>query len=273
MSMLFKVFSPPIELKSYVHSIQIMEVDKNENSTQNKIVPYGYAGLLLHYKDPCLQTDRTNGKRLLPQVFITGLIDQPIIIEALGNIGTIAVNFYPLGLYHFLRSAVYEFTNLTVDGTELLGPEINKLLTSIMLTSSIYEKIDLVNRFLIKKLGNIDYRNSIKIEYAQNALIASKGIINIALLSKESGLSLSSLERQFRKQIGFSPKYYARILRFDYVFKLKQMQGYVNWQDIVFQGGYHDQAHFIKEFSKFAGEPPRSFFHHHLFSSRFYSGK
>jgi len=271
--MYFEVFNPPHVLRPYVHSIQVMEYRRNENTRKQKIVPYGFAGLLFHCKDSYIQTDAINGTKQLPRAFVSGLTDLPITIEALGDTGTIAVNLYPLGLYHFLKNPAIDFTNNTVDLAELLGNKTNDLLDALANTPDIQRKVSMVNRFLIDEFNVSSLKKNTKIEYVQNELIASGGNQNIVALAKEYGLSLSSLERNFRKQAGFTPKHYARIMRFNQVFRLLNNQESLSWQDIVFKCGYYDQAHLIKEFSKFSGETPKEYFSKGHLSTTLYSGK
>ncbi|HKK42772.1 MAG TPA: helix-turn-helix domain-containing protein [Bacteroidales bacterium] len=271
--MFYKVFSPPPFLKPFIHSIQVMEVSKSVNSGGHKIVPYGFAGLIMHYKDPCLQTDRVNGTRLLPRIFIAGLTDQPVIIEGLGNIGTIAVNFYPSGLYHFLKTPSHELINVSVDACHLLGPGTERLIDDIQSITDIINKVKRVNHFLVERFTYSVIRRNMQIEYAQKKIISSGGDVNITDLAASAGISLSSLERNFRKQTGFTPKYYAKIMRFNHVFRLLQSGKSTSWQDIVYECGYYDQAHLIREFSTFTGETPGEFFSNTHLSVSFYSGK
>ena len=62
-----------------------------------------------------------------------------------------------------------------------------------------------------------------------------------------------------KQNIGLSPKTYLSVLRFKKVVDRIQ-SGPLNWQDILFDCGYFDQAHFIKEFKEFSGFTPKEFF-------------
>jgi AraC-like DNA-binding protein len=52
-----------------------------------------------------------------------------------------------------------------------------------------------------------------------------------------------------------SPKYFARIRRFQRVFHAMEHAG-GGWVDAAAACGYYDQAHLIRDFRAFAGEPP-----------------
>lgn len=71
---------------------------------------------------------------------------------------------------------------------------------------------------------------------------------------KEIGLTERNLERKFKVEVGLSPKKYLQIVRVFEVFeKLKED---ADWQQMVVDHNYTDQAHLIKEFKKYANIAP-----------------
>jgi transcriptional regulator GlxA family with amidase domain len=67
-----------------------------------------------------------------------------------------------------------------------------------------------------------------------------------------------TLHRKMKQNIGLSPKTYLSVLRFKKVVDRIQ-SGPLNWQDILFDCGYFDQAHFSKDFKKYAGLSPEKY--------------
>ena len=73
------------------------------------------------------------------------------------------------------------------------------------------------------------------------------------------GISQRQLERTFKEYAGFSPKTFARILRFQsatnhYGTTKKTLT------EIALDCGYYDQSHFIHDFSQFSGYTPSEYF-------------
>ena len=65
-------------------------------------------------------------------------------------------------------------------------------------------------------------------------------------------------ERQFLNKVGVSPKYYARVRRIGYLCSLMALKKWNidDWHELIYQAGYYDQSHFIKEFTAFTGKSP-----------------
>ena len=63
-----------------------------------------------------------------------------------------------------------------------------------------------------------------------------------------------------RGPANINPKLYARITRFFNAVENKMMNPAKKWTDIVYEGGFFDQAHFIKEVKTFSSKTPEEFF-------------
>lgn len=106
------------------------------------------------------------------------------------------------------------------------------------------------------------HRN-ISIDYAIERILKMNGMITVASLCSELSVSERYIEQIFQKYIGLSPKFYTRIIRFNYIFQLVKDKA-TNWADVVYEAGYYDQSHFIRNFKAFTGEDPTTY----LFSEK-----
>jgi len=66
------------------------------------------------------------------------------------------------------------------------------------------------------------------------------------------------LENLFKKWVGLSPKLFARIIRFSYIFQLVQDNNQ-SWSSLAYEAAYYDQSHFIRNFKSFTGENPADY--------------
>ena len=67
------------------------------------------------------------------------------------------------------------------------------------------------------------------------------------------------LIHQFKKYCGLTPKVLHRIFRFNKLLKEINQKEEIVWSEIVYETGYTDQSHFIKEFQRFCGFSPTKY--------------
>src|SRR5262249_48708791 len=94
------------------------------------------------------------------------------------------------------------------------------------------------------------------VEHAVTELTASNGMLSVASLAHDFGLSTRHLERRFLESVGIAPKVYARMQRFQSVWPVIDPRA--PWAAAAFACGYYAQAHLIRDFREFSGEPPAS---------------
>lgn len=76
---------------------------------------------------------------------------------------------------------------------------------------------------------------------------------SIADLARHSGWSERRFSQIFREQVGFAPKTWQRLQRFQRATEQIQARPGVAWAEMAIQCGFYDQAHLANEFRAFAG--------------------
>jgi transcriptional regulator GlxA family with amidase domain len=77
-------------------------------------------------------------------------------------------------------------------------------------------------------------------------------------LSDRIGLSSRQLQRRFCSAVGYGPKIFHSILRFQRVLYLASREhNDITLADLALQAGYADQAHMSREVRRFSGTPPK----------------
>ena len=72
------------------------------------------------------------------------------------------------------------------------------------------------------------------------------------------GIGLRQWQRRFLRASGFTPKAFARIVRFQNAIRLYESgQG---CSDVALEAGYYDQSHLTNEFRALGGSSPEAFF-------------
>ncbi len=76
-----------------------------------------------------------------------------------------------------------------------------------------------------------------------------------AALADAVGWGMRTLQRRFQEQLGVSPRQHLRYLRFERARQLLAQRGQ-RAVEVAMAAGYSDQAHFVREFRRFAGITP-----------------
>jgi AraC-like DNA-binding protein len=92
---------------------------------------------------------------------------------------------------------------------------------------------------------------------AARAIAAAGGRVVVPELAASLGLSPRQLRRRFVREVGLSPKEFARArrVRRAFVEALREMKS--RWSQLSAEVGFADQAHLIREFREVFGVPPQ----------------
>ena len=91
------------------------------------------------------------------------------------------------------------------------------------------------------------------VEQIQN----TRGLVTVEAMAARAGLTPRHLERRFRQVVGISPKRLARITRFQRALRMfEALDSPQRGTHTAAASGYADQAHFIRDFTEFAGCAP-----------------
>jgi AraC-like DNA-binding protein len=192
-----------------------------------------------------------------PLSFLIGQQKYPLLFTSPGKTVTLGIRFYAYGAYPFLGFSLKEVANQTVDLETLFGKSILELAEKVnMLPPRIaFRELEL---FLISKLPAVQ-DHALQIKPVTALLFQQKGAMDISELAYYSNLSVRTLERKFEETVGFSPKAFARIVRFDHIKDELILHPSLGLTDLAYRYGYFDQAHFIQDFKQFTGKTPSAF--------------
>lgn len=256
----YKIYSPCPKLSGQVHYHWSLEGSlPDEGAGRERIFPDGCIELLFHYGDPFLKYDTAVLSHIQPKAFIHGQIKQFIEIAPTGNVGIFSTRFTPAGLQPFIGFDVSSFTGRTLTVAEIWGDEGTELENAMLECGTNKERVSLIEGFLYARLAGSTTNNP-DVAYCVAALLESGGAIAIEKLAYELEIGQRQLERKFIAAVGLSPKFLARIIRFQNTLQLIKSKEFKSFTNVAYDGGFYDQAHFIKDFREFTGLNPRQYF-------------
>ena len=224
------------------------------------VVPNGNIKLTLSYQNGVVAA--LNGRTFESKkhdITLTGLIDVPVILDVDEDIATetIGIEFSPHGAYRFFHFTLNDIQNQIYSLNDVLGNIGKRLIEQINNTTSLQQKIVLLEQFLLKQLSVHD-EDSI-FEYCVEKITASKGKIAVKELEKKTGYSSRWLNMKFNDKLGVSPKNLSSIIRFTQYYQAFISGNEKSFLKNDFYEFYYDQSHFIKDFKRFTGLPPTRF--------------
>ncbi|CAN5506675.1 response regulator transcription factor [soil metagenome] len=259
--MAYLKFHPAPALQQYVMFYYILEYEHIlEKSLILHSPPKGLGGMVINFSDPYYTTNKNGEWEKVSDHFIAGQFTENYTLQLQGKVGMVGVVFFPNAIPNLLNIPMSEFTDQRIDISLVLGENSNILTEQIISAETHEGRIEILEQYLLdifcKSNASIDI-----VDYALSMIMKNNGNISIEDLSDHLCISMRHFRRRFTEKIGLSPKFYARIKRFNHIMHLSETSP-ANWADLVFRGGYYDQAHFIHDFHSLSGKSPSEFFNY-----------
>ena len=232
--MRYREFAPNPDASRLVECYWVLE---GAAAGVQRVVPDGRAELILNLAQP-FEALENGAWRAQPRCFLAGQLTGPLLLRAAGPAHILGVRFRPGGVNQLLGIPVQELTGRTIAADDLglggLGgvstlPEVERALPRLV-RGTADAMVDEAARLLSWQP-------------------------NVATTCATLGVGARQLERRFKARVGMSPKHFARIQRFQRVFRAVENDG-AGWAEAAAACGYYDQAHLIRDFRDLAGAAP-----------------
>ncbi|MBO6522335.1 MAG: helix-turn-helix transcriptional regulator [Balneolaceae bacterium] len=254
--MLYDRIEPELSLTNLIDCYWVIE-SNDRTPRQQKIIPDGFPEIIFHYRDP-YRIKLSGEWELQTKKLFAGQIRNHFLLENTGSSGMIGIKFKPAGLTKLFGIDMQNYTDNVADLDSVLESEFHFVSEILLSPTPYFEKVDVLNQFFTKKkAGNT--KSSQIIEQTLELISENNGVISVSELTSTLDVGERKLERLFNKYVGLSPKFYSRIIRFNYIFQVIQKKK-LSWSEVAHLSGYYDQSHFISNFQEFTGEDPSSYF-------------
>lgn len=195
-----------------------------------------------------------------PSLYLEGVKKSPVHWRIESGCALLGVSLKPEALAILVEQPLGELAERFTDAKVYLGDWLEDLMPQMERARSTKERADIAVDFFRKKMAVAaqDQPPSYLLT-ALTHLRQENGSSSLDDLSSKSLISPRQLQRSFQENIGFSPKTYGRIIRFQKIFEYFDRNPRASMLDITYEFGYFDQSHFIREFKAFAGVKPSKF--------------
>lgn len=248
-------------LQPYVHSFAYVRTARDEKSFLIEQHPTCHTALACILGESPETTDLNRNKQFKPRLSFTGQLKQYSPLQS-GNYSAIYAVFNPIGAAHFFSQPMHQFTDQFTELSDMIP--CNNIYQQLADCDSDPQRvITTMEQWLLNLFTSRRHTMSDKFA-ASSARLAGivkkmkqvKGRNYIDDICNDFNIPQRTLEAQFNNIIGVSPKTFSRMLRINYAYRQCILLKETDWQEIVYECNYFDQAHFIKEFKSSFGYTP-----------------
>lgn len=205
-------------------------------------------------------------------IFILAQQEGKFEIKFAEDLFIVGVVFYGESFKKLFNFPLQEISNSGLRVSDDLNDSYDEVHYKLQQSITDYEIVTTLNSFFTDQLTHLDFSFT-KFDQLIQHIRLTNGQLQIDQISQLSNLSSRTLQRKMKELIGVSPKSYSSIMRFKQVMNMLSTNTTTNWQDILFNCGYYDQAHFIKDFKKYTGHTPNSFLNNDSSLSYFFASQ
>lgn len=256
-------YSPETSISPFLVCYYLFEGNFNEP----KIIqspPTGYAALILNFVDDysvCsgIDTEFTTS----PRMVVVGQQTRNYRLHLAGHIQQIGLVFKPTAITTIFNYPLKGVADKRIPLEMVTGEKVSTLLYNELKSESHTEdRLAIIHSFLSEAISGYEKRINVA-DVASDIILKSNGTIAIEQLLDQLSVSRRYLERKFTEKVGLTPKQYCRIVRMTHISKIVANHETIDWQDLVYKGGFHDQNHFIKDFKSLNTLSPTRYHQEH----------
>lgn len=227
-------------------------------------LPTEVAPLILNFGDPFqLFAPGTTTRSTAMRSFITGAYDTFQLVESAGSSGGVQVNLTLLGIRMLVGRPIEDLTNRAVAPTDVFGAFADELASRVHEAPGWDARFDCLDYALAARIADARAVPA-AVQQAWERIVKSAGRASMQQVVADTGWSQRHFIRQFRHEIGVSPKVLARMLRFGRVLRRLRRDPRADLLAVALDAGYYDQSHLNRDVRAFAGITPGDLVRHQL---------
>jgi AraC-like DNA-binding protein len=256
-------FSPDVKLSQFIICYYFFE----GNFDVEKIIqspPTGYAAITFNFLDAyevCAGVDTEFSSS--PRAVVVGQQTKNYRLKLSGHIQQVGIVLKPTAIATLFDYSLKDVVDKRIALEMVIGEAASKLLYDRLKNELRTEyRLALLHSFLLEAMEGFEKRINVA-DLAADIILKNKGTIAIEQLLDELCVSRRYLERKFTEKVGLTPKQYCRIVRMAHISNIVAHHEEIDWQDLVYKGGFHDQNHFIKDFKALNTLSPSKYHQEH----------
>ena len=187
------------------------------------------------------------------EILLFGPQKKYVQVNVPANTHYLGIRLFPTMVEPLLGVSPLEIRDQSVPITQLDGLKID-----LKAMKKLSFELDALDKFCEKHFLSNELELDHPITEAVRIIQEKKGNVRMHELAEQQYLSERQFQRRFRSGTGLSPKNFAQIQRFRNALIELYLENQ-SYQDVVFDNGYFDQSHFLKDFYRLLEQSPETF--------------
>ena len=234
------------------------------------MLPGTGAELMFHYAAP-VQIHKADGESGdLPRSVLLSPRGERFVLAAAAPVGFVSVRFRSGALRHFCQMPPGDLVDQCLSAVDIWGWAGREVEARLAEAGDLAARLRVIEGFLLAQWQACRQSRHDWLDEAFHQLYYCQtgGLDQVVA---HSGVSIRQFQKVFKQHAGVSPKYFQRVARMEVIVRQLLVNRRHQYLDLALDSGFYDQAHFIKDFRRFAGETPSRFLRESNFCTHFYN--
>ena len=237
-------FAPTDLLQSAIDYIWLMQSDfPNEDKREDIIMPLGHSNIIFNFASSYTLVE-ADKETMLPNAAVVGQIKEAKTVRYGQTLEQIGISLKPAGVLSLFKTPGIAIAGRIVDVSDF-DATLNDLYIELKGLRDVEQKIKRIYEYMECKIK--PDKNSLRLSEMVAYVISQCENFNIQKMAEYFSVSVSALERFFKKYAGLTPKIYCEIIKFRKNVEDAELRKSI-------QDYYYDQSHLIKNTKKFTAK-------------------
>jgi AraC-like DNA-binding protein len=253
--------TPPPPLDAFVERIWYCS-DAPPQARERVLPSGGSVDLVVNLVDDEIQIhdpDKPGSVRGCSGAIVRGSATRSFFVDSRHRAVMVGVHFRPGRAFPFLGISPAEIVDTHVQLDDVWGSDGRNLREQLLAARSPSERFRLLEAVLLRRLRRARPGHPAT-HAAVAALSAPASAVRVTDVAAMVGLSRRRFIEVFEREVGLTPKLYARLQRYHSVkHRIAVLGGPPCWATFAVACGYFDQSHMIRDFAEFSSMSPASY--------------
>ena len=163
--------------------------------------------------------------------------------------------FQPTALFQLTGIPSHELANKYVDAKDIFSNNISSFFEELQQAKSYDEMLEKAEGFVGILIRN-KKKEPHQLDTVSRLMIQQECNVSIDWLAKETNLCVKQFKRKFNERAGINPKTFAKIIRFNKAYNIRNAHPDWDWLKVAIECNYYDYQHLVKDYHHFTGLNP-----------------